>query len=147
MATYLAWRLEVTATGSERPPNTPRICTDRSGFFGIDVVRDRDHDGAFPKEQPALEEQRALVVEDVLPPAADDELGNDDRDGVILVLTVDFVDVTNYWSDQLPVGRIDDLERYVEVELLPLKHDRRFVLFVVGDVHGAYAVRSHCLRK
>jgi hypothetical protein len=46
------------------------------------VVRDRGHHGAGAEEQGELEGERALVVQGLLVPAADDE-SSDDTDRVI----------------------------------------------------------------
>ena len=40
------------------------------GLVVVDVVRHRHDDGVAPEQQPALEDQRRLVVQQLLPPPA-----------------------------------------------------------------------------
>ena len=74
-----------------RAPSTDRTAGVNIALI-LDVVRHRDHDRALPEQEPALQEQRALVVEQVPPPRGDDELGDDDGDDVVLVAGVELVD-------------------------------------------------------
>src|SRR6516225_11904591 len=64
----------------------------RSSIF--EVVGHGGHDGALAEQQPALEEQGALVVQQLAPPRSDDEFGHDDRDHVVVIARVDLVDET-----------------------------------------------------
>src|SRR5215207_9347111 len=77
----------------------------------VEVVRQgRDH-RALPEQQPSLEQQSGLVVEQVSPPMVDDELGDQDGDDVVLEARVELVDVTEDRPGDLPVRVVDDLER------------------------------------
>src|SRR5262245_55312822 len=88
-----------------------------------EVVRLRDHDRALPEEQPALEQQRALVVQQVTPPVLDHELRDDDRDRVVVVAGVDLVDVAQDGPRELAVRGLDDLEGHIDTPLFPLALD------------------------
>src|SRR4051812_10016439 len=66
--------------------------TDGSGRLLPNVERDADHDGVGAEEQPRLEAESRLVVEGVLPPSLDEELGDDHADHVVGHLLVDLVE-------------------------------------------------------
>ena len=72
------------------------------------------------EQQPALEPQRGLVVQQLLPPAADDVLGDVDRDDAARVGLPDLGGVLDDRPDQLAVRRVQHLERHVDVALVPL---------------------------
>ena len=79
-------------------PDRARLSGGHSRWYGH-----RGDDGALPEQQPALQEQGALVVEEVAPPVAHDELGDDDRDDVVVAAGVELVDVAQDRPGELPV--------------------------------------------
>ncbi len=83
----------------------------------------RDHDAGH-EQQPALEPQRGLVVQQLLPPPAHDVLGDVDRDDVAGARLAELLDVADHGSHELAVGRVDDLERDRDLQVLPLLHQR-----------------------
>ena len=107
----------------------------------VHVIRDRDDDRVLPEEQPALEEEGALVVEDVLVPVVHHELGDDDSDRVVVPALVEIVEILLDGVDQLAVGRVHDLELDSEVEALPLPLELVGILIVMRDVNGDEMVR------
>ena len=72
------------------------------------------------EQQPALEPQRGLVVQQLLPPAADDVLRDVDGDDAARVGLLDLGGVVDDRPDQLAVRRVEHLERDVDVALVPL---------------------------
>ena len=72
------------------------------------------------EQQPALEPQRGLVVQQLLPPAPDDVLGDVDRDDAARVGLADLGGVLDDRADQLAVRRVQHLQRDAEVAALPL---------------------------
>src|SRR4029077_15999725 len=91
---------------SIREKSAPSTNTRGSVF---EVVRDRGDDGALAEEQAALEEQRALVVEELAPPVAHDELRQHHGDDVVVVPGIELVDEPQDRARQLAVGRMHDL--------------------------------------
>src|SRR4051794_9824494 len=63
---------------------------DSSRLF--EVVRNGGDDRALSEQEPALQHQRALVVEQLTPPGPDHELRDHDGDDVVLVAGVELVD-------------------------------------------------------
>src|SRR5262245_43019631 len=59
-----------------------------------------DHHHPLAEEQGALDQQRGLVVQQVLPPAGRHELGNHDRDHVRLAEREQMVDVVEKRGEQ-----------------------------------------------
>jgi hypothetical protein len=74
------------------------------------VVGNGSHDDAVSEQQPSLEEQGGLIVEQLLPPVADHHLGDQNRDHVVLPPGVDLVEEPEDRPGQLPVGGVDDVE-------------------------------------
>jgi hypothetical protein len=59
------------------------------------------------EQQPGLEPQGALVVQQLLPPMSDDVLGDDDRDHVPLVAAREVPDVLEDRASDLPVRGVE----------------------------------------
>ena len=107
-----------TSPGAGR--SWPSRCLARPGR--VELVRHaRDHDAGH-EQQSALESQRGLVVQQLLPPATHDVLGDVDRDDVARARLAELLDVAEHRSNQLAVGRVDDLERHRDLQLLPALH-------------------------
>src|SRR6186997_1614440 len=84
--------------GSSDRPDTTRMLSP------LQVERyARDHD-ARTEEQGPLDQQRALVVQQVLPPAPRYELRQDDRDVVVGMRLLQLLDVLEERLHQRPVG-------------------------------------------
>ncbi len=99
---------------------------DLCGASSVDVPGHGGHDGVGPVEQASLERERALVVEELLPPSAHHELGDDDRDRVVGPSRVGLVEEGRRPCRRGPgTGRSIDLEGHPEVELVPLGVARR----------------------
>src|SRR4051795_5217125 len=77
------------------------------------------HDRVRPVQQPGLERQRALVVEELRAPRRD-ELGDDDRDHLVGRLFVELVEVAQDGPGQLAVRRVDGVQVDGDVVLIPL---------------------------
>ena len=87
---------------------------------GAQLVGHRGDHHAGREQQPALEPQRGLVVQQLLPPAADDVLRDVDRDDAARVGLLDLGGVLDDRPDQLAVRRVQHLERHADVALVPL---------------------------
>src|SRR4029079_12768642 len=74
-----------------------------------ELVRHRRHHHAGREEQPALEPQGRLVVQELLPPATDDVLRDVDRDHTARVGLPDLGGVVDDRLDDLAVGREEHL--------------------------------------
>ena len=95
--------LVLVLAGGQRPPDDDALervehRADPAGLVGqnashdvTDVVGQRQDGDVATEEQAALEEQRGLVVQQVLPPPVDHELGDDDRDAVVVPAIVQLV--------------------------------------------------------
>ena len=99
------------------------------------------------EQQPALEAQRGLVVQQLLPPAADDVLGDVDGDHAARVGVPDLGGVVDDRADQLAVGRVEDLERHVDVALVPLLQQPAVSSGLGGDVTPSRTLGRVALAK
>ena len=68
----------------------------------------------------ARSSERALVVERLLPPVVEHELGEDDGEEVVGVLLVELVDEPQDRPRQLAVGRVHGAQLDRDVVVLPL---------------------------
>src|SRR5690606_22487968 len=116
-----------TGTGARPGPRrTPRRA--RRGRLGaalepvggLQLPRDAGHHDARLEQQPALQPQRALVVQQLLPPVADDVLGDEHGDDVAGALAADALDVGEDRAGDLPVRRVEALQGDGQVERIPL---------------------------
>ena len=71
----------------------------------FEVIRDARDDNALLEEQRAFEQQRALVVKEVLPPARRDEFGQDDGDDVVGVFSRKTMNVSQQRACELAIRR------------------------------------------
>ncbi len=71
-----------------------------------------------------LSRKRGLVVQELLPPTAHDVLRDVDRDDVAGARLAELLDVADHGSYELAIGRVDDLERDRDLQVLPLLHQR-----------------------
>src|SRR5262245_24389401 len=85
----------------------------------VQLPGDTGHHDPRLEKQPTLESQRALVVQHVLPPPTHDVLGDVDVDHVAGTAVPLLLDVIHHGPSDLPVGRLNDLERDVDIELFP----------------------------
>ena len=97
------------------------------------MERYRGHHHARRKEQPPLESQGALVMQDLLPPMADHVLRNVDRHHIPRALAPEVPDVIDDRVSHLPVRRGNHLERNAGVGLLPDFHQPRSLIGVDRD--------------
>src|SRR6185436_12347106 len=74
------------------------------------MVRDRGDDHVAAEQEGALDEERALVVEQVVPPARRHELGEEHGDEVLGALLVRDLDVLEQRLHDRAEGRGEDLE-------------------------------------
>ncbi len=93
------------------------------------------------EQEPALQPQRGLVVQQVLPPVRDHVLGNHDRDHVPGILPPQLAHISHDGADGLAVRRLDHHQRDRDAALLPLAR-QRVVGAVGGDVHRAQGGRA-----
>ena len=95
-----------------RGPRTTRAATARA-----------DHDAGL-EQQPALEPQRALVVQQLLPPVTDDVLGHVDDDEVARAAAAQAAHVVEDRPGDLAVRRVEHLERHGDRAAVPLGRER-----------------------
>src|SRR5215470_19263652 len=94
-----------------------------------------DHYHPLAEEQRALDQQRGLVVQEVLPPASRHELGNHDRDHVRLAEREQVVDVVEERGEERAVRRGQHHQRDPESPLSPLLLELAGALGVELHVH------------
>src|SRR3954463_15991278 len=100
------------------------------GPSSLQVIREGGDDRALAEQEPPLQEQRRLVVENVAPPVPHHELRQEDGDDVVLPAGVELVDVAEDRAGQLAVRGVDDLERDVEAVLVPQRLELLLLLLV-----------------
>src|SRR5437764_5363114 len=100
-------------------------------FFQM-VGHARDDDAAAEEER-AFQEERTLVVQEVLPPARWHELGEHDRDDVDVPAAADAVEVAQERAYERAVGRRQHDQFDTRAPLLPLLFELARRLLV--DVH------------
>ena len=89
-----------------------------------EVVSDAgDHD-AGREEQTCLQAERALVVKEMLPPAPDHVLGDEDADQVSRALPTYVAEVSGEAPTDVAVGRVDDLQRHGNTSIAPFGGER-----------------------
>ena len=96
------------------------------------------------EQQPALQPQRGLVVQQMLPPMRDHVLGNHDRDHVPGVLAPELAHVAKHRANRLAVRRLDHHQRDRDPALLPLARER-VVGLLGGDLDRPQRRRAHRL--
>ena len=74
-------QLTTHADPSRRPTQTTSIVCAAPAL--VEVGRNRGDHCALAEQEAGLEQQRALIVEELIPPVVHYELGNDDRDDVV----------------------------------------------------------------
>src|SRR4051812_48314117 len=88
-----------------------RLATASGGMrlhFQIPRHVDDDHVGQAAEVEIALEKGGRLVVQEVVIPAAFDQLGNDDGDGTIRLALMEFEDVVHQGGVESAIGGGDD---------------------------------------
>ena len=108
---------------------------------GLQLVRHAGHHHAGLEQQPGLQPQGALVVQQLLPPAADDVLRDVDGDHVARALEPVVADVLEDRPGDLAVRRGEDRQRDVEPAGVPLLLQRLGLVRVDGDRQGGEVVR------
>ena len=99
-------------------------------------IRNGRHHHPWGEQQSALEPQRVLVVQRLLPPAPDDVLGDVDGHDVARRGPADVAHVVDHGLGDLPVRRGDHLQRHRDVAFLPLGHQSFGVLGFDVDGDG-----------
>src|SRR3954449_1103585 len=128
-----------------RPPRTPPkkwhgrtsgVPAGSSTHLGSahQLPRNACHHHARLEEQPRLESQRALVVQQLLPPPPDYVLRNEHGDHVSRTTATKTADVVENGTRHLPVGGVKDGERDRDVVATPVVLQALHV--VVVDPHG-----------
>ena len=79
-------------------------------------------------------------MEDLLPPAAYNELGDHDGDDGVWVFGDETVDVVEDRVGEVPIWRVEDLQGDVAVVLGPFGSDAVGVAVFEGDVDGQDAI-------
>ena len=120
--------------GRRRAPGPRRARTLLGDLGGPQLVGHGDDHDTRGEEQAALEPQRRLVVEQLLPPAPDDVLRDVDRHDAARAGPADLLGVLHDRAHDLAVGRVQDLERDVEVPVVPLLQQPARGLGVDADV-------------
>jgi hypothetical protein len=72
------------------------------------MIRHVGHNYSFLKKERSFERQRTLIVKQVLPPPCGYELGQDYRQSIILVVSLDTIDVAQKWTRQSAIGRCEN---------------------------------------
>src|SRR5262249_3293594 len=125
-------------SSSTSRPRTPssRTSSARSASSGepdgssLDLIGARDDDRGRPEVEAPGEGQGAVVVEDLLPPVLDDQLGDDDGDDGRRILGDELVDVVEDGPGEVAVRRVDHRQGDVEVVLGPFLPDPVGVAFL-----------------
>src|SRR5260221_740756 len=73
----------------------------------VQVEWDAGHDGAGLEDEGVFDAERRLVVQELVPPAPDDELGDDHRDDGIRHLRVQLACVLDERPRHFAIGRVD----------------------------------------
>src|SRR5579859_6229756 len=102
----------------------------------------RDDDGVGSVAEPDLAGEGAVVVEDLLPPAAYHDFGDHDGDDGVGLVGDEVVDVVEDGSRQVSVRRLQDLQGDVAVVLCPCGADPVGVAVFEGDADGHDTVGS-----
>ena len=105
-----------------------------------DEVRHGDDDHMRLEEEGRPDEERRLVVEQVLPPVARDDLRRDDGDEEPWRLGLESFDERHERAHDAAVRRWEDLEFVADVPAIPVVEQPRRVLGVHLDVHGAHVL-------
>src|SRR5438309_589678 len=109
-----------SATYVERvPPPSPH--SRRWALFSrlMEVVGDVRHHDILPEEQRAFDQERRLVVQEVLPPVLGHELGNDDGDHVVVAEGEKMVEVLEKGLEERSIGRGEHDKRRAHAPLDP----------------------------
>src|SRR5438094_4307184 len=103
MSRTLAWSEE----GPKEPPRE-RTAPDRERLVWSQVVGDIGDDHAELEEQRGLDQQGALIVQQVFPPARGHDLAQHDRDPRTWILLPDLLDIVEQWLEKRPIRRGQD---------------------------------------
>src|SRR5260370_7859320 len=74
------------------------------------MKRDARDDNAWPEQERRLDEERRLIVQQVLPPAPGDEFRQDHRDVVVRVGQLELFNVIHQRLHQRAIGRGEDVQ-------------------------------------
>src|SRR5437899_10764876 len=99
------WMSRTLARSEEGQKERPRERTvaDRDGLVGPQMVGDIGDDHAEFEEQRGLDQQGALIVQQVLPPARGHDLPQHDRDPPAGILLPDLLDIVEQWLEKRPI--------------------------------------------
>src|SRR5262249_3528251 len=78
------------------------------------ALLDRSDCDVLLEQQAALEDERALIVEEVFPPVLDEEFRDDDVDERVRPTVLQLLDVCERCLGELSSRRSDDLERHID---------------------------------
>src|SRR6185295_8453816 len=122
------------AQGGKRPVPTRDVSrlTFHVSRSSLQVEGDVGQDDSFFEQQRCLEEQRALVVQDALPPMGGENLRNDDSHPDVWFFLQGFFYVVEQGSQDRAVGRGEDEQIDTTTPLGPLNLDacRRFRIHI-----------------
>src|SRR5688572_25664999 len=89
-------------------------------FLFVQIIADADDDDVLAEEEAESEEPAGGVVQEAVPPARGDEFGKDHGDEVIIADPLGGIQVAHERGDELAIRRIQDDERHIGSELLPI---------------------------
>src|ERR1700712_4260397 len=84
-----------------------------------ELVGDVDDDDAGGEQQACFEPQRALIVQQLLPPAGEDVFGDEDQHHGVWLVAAQCFDVGDQGPDQVAVWGLEDGERDRNFALVP----------------------------
>src|SRR6266480_7311251 len=108
----------------------------------VQMVGDAGDDDARLEDEGVLDAERRLVVQELVPPAPDDELGDDYRYDRVGRFRVELARILDQRPRHLAVGRVDRLERHVVDEVRPLIEDPHRLVVVDVERHRAKLGRA-----
>src|SRR5687767_10720525 len=116
----------------------------RSSFhlLTLQMERDTGDDDVWLEQQGALDKERSLVVEQVVPPTGWHELGKHNGDVVLWPRRVQLLDVFQKWFQQRPVRRGQHLKRHPTTPFLPVPSKLLCRSRLDIDVNGAHVRRQ-----
>ena len=132
----------LTGHGDVFQINLLRLFVASCFLLPFEVERDAGHDRVGPEEQSALDEEGALIVQQMLPPPGGHELGQDDGHVVGRPIVLNLRDVRQQRLHHRPVRRRQHDQRHASAPRIPVFPDLFRGLWIDVDVHRAHIVRQ-----